>query len=352
MARCPVCNTEGGHVRTKQDLYYIYAQCTNCGNFNIPKTRVMNTDTYILAGYLFEYNRKTKKTLELNDKRIEEIITSNKIPTTIVQKTQKLLTHLYDEYNKKEIPIVFMNTEGLFNIDTSSNIVVLPAMAYVKSYAQITNLKQMMVEQGWLIQIPDKIKTEYVLTLNGINYAEQLINTNIDSKKAFVAMAFRKDLLEACEKAIKPACSACGFEAFLTLDNEYNASITDEIVASIKRSIFVIADLTYDNNGAYYEAGFAKGLGREVMFCCKQDWFDQHQTHFDISTMNTITWKTHEELEKKLKSRIRATIPNAILDDEEERQKDIAEFKAFQADSKAKALAGIPPVPPARNVNI
>jgi nucleoside 2-deoxyribosyltransferase len=159
-------------------------------------------------------------------------------------------------------------------------------------------------------------------------------------------------LLEACEKAIKPACSACGFEAFLTLDNEYNASITDEIVASIKRSLFVIADLTYDNNGAYYEAGFAKGLGREVMFCCKQDWFDQHQTHFDISTMNTITWKTHEELEKKLKSRIRATIPNAILDDEEQRQKEIAEFKAFQEMSKAKAAAGVTPVPPVRNTKL
>ena len=37
----------------------------------------------------------------------------------------------------------------------------------------------------------------------------------------------------------------------------------------IRASRFVICDLTHGNRGAYWEAGFAEGIGRPVIFVCE-----------------------------------------------------------------------------------
>jgi len=46
----------------------------------------------------------------------------------------------------------------------------------------------------------------------------------------------------------------------------YNNGIADEIMIESKRSKFVIVDFTYNNRGAYFEAGYAQGLGRPINF--------------------------------------------------------------------------------------
>lgn len=44
------------------------------------------------------------------------------------------------------------------------------------------------------------------------------------------------------------------------------AGIIDNIMRiQIRNSAFVIADLTHDNLGAYWEAGYAEGLGKPVV---------------------------------------------------------------------------------------
>jgi len=179
-----------------------------------------------------------------------------------------------------------------------------------------------MVELDWLDSDTDN---EYFrLTVAGLTHAEELLSTNLNSKSVFVAMAFKDDLLAAHEKAIKPACLACGFQARVSSDNEYNDGIMDEIITEIKRSKFVIVDFTYNNNGAYFEAGYAQGLGREIIRLCKKDWFEgldekgnRNRLHFDIQHYNIILWDNHADLLKKLKARIRATIPDAILEDQD-----------------------------------
>jgi len=50
--------------------------------------------------------------------------------------------------------------------------------------------------------------------------------------------------------------------------------------AAIRTARFVIADLTHDNNGAYFEAGFAEGLGLPVIYTCEAGKFDAKKTHF------------------------------------------------------------------------
>ena len=73
---------------------------------------------------------------------------------------------------------------------------------------------------------------------------------------------------------------------------------------NIKESKFVVVDLTHQNNGAYFEEGYAMGLGKPVIQLCK----DGEELHFDIKQKNTILWKSEDEIAERLKRRILATI--------------------------------------------
>ncbi|MEE8585458.1 MAG: hypothetical protein V3T83_11455, partial [Acidobacteriota bacterium] len=65
------------------------------------------------------------------------------------------------------------------------------------------------------------------------------------------------------------------------------------------------------NHGAYWEAGYAEGLGKGVIYTCERAFFEKHGTHFDTNHHFTVLWSV-DELEKaedELKSAIRATLP-------------------------------------------
>ena len=78
-------------------------------------------------------------------------------------------------------------------------------------------------------------------------------------------------LRDAWINGFDPGIRAAGFRP-LRLDNEdYVGGITDEIMAQIKRSRFVVADYTAQRKSVYFEAGFALGLGLTVIPTCRAD---------------------------------------------------------------------------------
>ena len=85
-----------------------------------------------------------------------------------------------------------------------------------------------------------------------------------------------------------------------------------EIFYEIKQSKFVVVDITKQNYGAYYEAGYAQALGKEVIVCCKKSVFDNPKTkpHFDIAQKSMILWENEQDLIDRLKRRIIATVKN------------------------------------------
>lgn len=64
--------------------------------------------------------------------------------------------------------------------------------------------------------------------------------------------------------------------------------------------------MTLQNNGAYYEAGIAKGLGKEVVFTCNEKDFEY--IHFDTKQINTIKWSDKNKFIADLYNRIKFTI--------------------------------------------
>jgi hypothetical protein len=151
----------------------------------------------------------------------------------------------------------------------------------------------------------------------------QTARTGEPSLQAFVAMWFGNDkepfgdvqssqfCYDVFMRGFRIAIEKAGYLARRIDFKEYNDDITDEIIAEIRRSRFVVADFTGHRRGVYYEAGFAKGLGLPVIFTCHAR--DIENAHFDTNHMNHLTWSTAEELAKKLETRIVATIGQGPL---------------------------------------
>ncbi len=184
-------------------------------------------------------------------------------------------------------------------------------------------------ESGKNISRRDKV----ILTLKGLEKIEKLEN-RIDSKQCFVAMWFNnqtKSLYNKIEAAVEGDSNVnksseaygAGYKCFKIDDKLHANYIPPEIIAEIKRSKFVIADLTGYRGGVYYEAGFAEGLGIPVIYTCNKDWFEdkkikrsgkekitQNGVHFDLKQKNIIIWEDDklEEFQRTLVSTIGAIV--------------------------------------------
>ena len=63
---------------------------------------------------------------------------------------------------------------------------------------------------------------------------------------------------------------------------------------------------TLCRNGVYFEGGFGMGLGRTVIWMCRED--DLAHVHFDTRNYNHIVWVQPADLRSKLRDRLRATL--------------------------------------------
>lgn len=127
--------------------------------------------------------------------------------------------------------------------------------------------------------------------------------------QGFIAMKFGEET-KKIRQAFKEAVKSCNYKVAIIDEKEHNNQIVPEIFSEIRNSKFVVVDVTYPNYGAYYEAGYAQGLDKEVIVCCRKNVFgnSQQNPHFDISQKSMIIWNDEKELVEKLVRRIDATV--------------------------------------------
>jgi nucleoside 2-deoxyribosyltransferase len=91
------------------------------------------------------------------------------------------------------------------------------------------------------------------------------------------------------------------------------AGLIDAVIEDeIRRCRFVIADLSDKNDGAYWEAGLAEGLGKPVIYICRARDAQgvEITTHFDANHRQTIRWDLAylDQTATQLKAVIRNTL--------------------------------------------
>jgi nucleoside 2-deoxyribosyltransferase len=140
--------------------------------------------------------------------------------------------------------------------------------------------------------------TLIVLTAEGWTHLEQEDKPRAVSDQAFVAMSFASEMLPAWQDGIAKAVGRAGYRAFRTDTHPSIERIDVQIMAEIRRSCFVVADVTLQRPGVYFEAGYALGLGIPVYWCVRED--EKEKVHFDTRQYNHIVWSSPTDLEAKL----------------------------------------------------
>jgi hypothetical protein len=124
--------------------------------------------------------------------------------------------------------------------------------------------------------------------------AERLVKPS----EAFVIMSFaqRGELKDVYNTFVR-VCERSGYRAF-KVDEHLDARqrIFPLIVSSIRRSAFVIVDVTDPRPNVYYELGYANALGKDVVLTAKEG----TNLPFDVFDIPTLYWDCQDTLERKL----------------------------------------------------
>jgi hypothetical protein len=109
------------------------------------------------------------------------------------------------------------------------------------------------------------------------------------------------------------AAKDAGFRLDSLLDDRRPGLIDEKLKVKIRRAAFMIADVTEPNPNVLWEAGFAEGLNKPVIYSCRKDqWEAVKEKTFDTNHMYTIIWNPEEldEAGNQLTATIRDTFPN------------------------------------------
>jgi len=128
-----------------------------------------------------------------------------------------------------------------------------------------------------------------------------LVEKTLTSKYVFVIMPFENEpkFIETLE-SFKEVCKKFQYHCSRVDEQNTNSRIIPEIFSRIKKSAFIIADLSEQKPNIYYELGFAQGLDIPVVATAKKGTI----LPFDVADIPTIYWDTQKELKTDLEKKI------------------------------------------------
>lgn len=184
----------------------------------------------------------------------------------------------------------------------------LMAASYTDGKEELGALVSYLQKQNYLLFPSRKGPFEPFakLTVEGRCHIESEASRRAKAMQGFVAMSFSKAMKEIYETAIKPAILDAGYEPIMLASQHYIGDIDDKIISEIRKSRFMVADLTEHRHNVYYEAGLATGLGLPVFYACRED--EAAKSKFDVRQFNCIRWNKVADLEEQLCLRIQAVI--------------------------------------------
>jgi len=303
MGVCHICNSEAQITRINFNLEFV--ECIRCSSYNLSKdAKSLNIPTEekrIAISHWIRKKSENKEPINISHSILKILIEEAELPNPNEQ-VNNLIRWLgknikyYNETKKVSSKIL----ASVIGVKDKKGIL------YVAGHLQDNNFLTFNTDY----KLESDIK--FQLTFKGWEKYEELKHPDIISGYAFMAMQYKdKEHNEIYKKYFKKAVKQTGFE-LRRLDEVLTAGLIDnQLRVEIMNCQFLLADLTNDNNGAYWEAGFAEGLGKPVIYLCEKKHFDNFKTHFDTSHHTTIIWEKDkiELAMKNLKATIRATLP-------------------------------------------
>lgn len=342
---CPICGSNGARLSFADPLnIHIFISCPCCGRFELKS--IFDDIDYDslnrnqLPSYLFyhrflghssptEYRYHTIRSKEICDTckeqfengdirnghpiHMDEDLISVWYPKTFSERVDYIIKYLgtHIVHIGQQIRFSYSEMLSLLFIDRyeMNKSVINPELAQRADEDCKQEAKYMLdsISDAGIIEYnfgSEEENTVFIrLTPKGYARVDELQKNTAYGKAALVAMKFGDDTIPLRE-AIRKGITNAGYVAVFIDEVQHNDFITPELLKHIRDSKFVVVDLTHQNNGAYFEEGYAMGLGKPVIQLCKHD----TKLHFDIAQKNTIMWQCEDDIPEKLCNRIKATI--------------------------------------------
>ena len=295
---CEICGNKA-EFKTLPPNWPLQRSCPRCGSFEIdelpPWPKPTPDEMVRLSGWVREQN-------------VAGVVPARITPDTLHRVTQMRLPRLRERANRALGVIArrHPNVRNIINLTQVPTEQELQGVTYSSGPDEATLLIDILLDDEYLKWAPGGTRgRDGLLTPKGLLAAEEL-GTSGSGAQSFVAMSFDQSLLEVWTNGFYPGIRAAGYSPVRLDDQDYVGGITDEIMAQIRRSRFVVADYTDQRHNVYFEAGFALGLGLTVIPTCRAEENDKLQ--FDIRHLNTLAWTSPDDLAKDLNRRIRAVV--------------------------------------------
>lgn len=296
---CPVCAVAG--VSTSYpggDNLAVH--CPRCRHYVITGTaaRMLDDrptrDRHLLSGRIRRHWTETERPLKVTSDMLDTL--QDGALRSVLAKQEALL---FDIAKQSRFPGAVVNVGPL-------DAVIVDAEPGDELYFHLKSL----VDRRLLL--PTQTYSELVVSAQGWEHVEQRQNPTTGNRTDFfVAMSFSDALVAAWERGIRPAVADAGYVAKRVDSDPHNDKIDDRIIAGIRRSFAVIADMTEQKGGTYFEAGFALGLNRPVVWTVREDEIDK--VHFDTRQFAHILWKNEDDLREKLTTHLVAVFGQGPL---------------------------------------
>ena len=295
---CELCRDSAGDSSILPDI--LVCECPRCGDYLITHEAVRSVRGIPgeFRPYISAATRQASENgrqLKITTKNFRELSDLHQ-RTTVSEKLDKILVFLA---KKTRVP-------GSLHVVRYSYDYPLADARDEKEFREYLDH---LFSQG-LLQIeatgkgPQEIA--YKLTINGWRQLEPVLRPGGEPGRCFVASWLDDQMDEPYRNGIEPAIRACGYPPVWMKDIPENKGITDRILSEIRRAEFIVADFTGQRQSVYFEAGFARGLGREVIWCCRDT--EVNELHFDTRHLGHVAWKDSADLREKLAASIRANI--------------------------------------------
>lgn len=330
--KCAFCNSPAIENSNHAEGDIWQYKCPCCGKVKVKNDDLSfirnkyNDRLWLLSAFCRRSTKLGAPALAIHQGNVKEIIENQNVPHTLRDAKEKLLEYLGDKSDLKG-SLAYLNSFAYLDVLLPSST----ELNYVaKCLFEEGSIDLKLPGPGRIITKPSEIDywvdfhskdypiidNQLRLTPKGRELYDQLQRSkNGSSHQVFIAMWYDPKTAKLRDSLVA-GVRAAGYYPIIADIADYTGLVMDFVLASIRESKFVIADFTVDpetikeneintdpskqiikggvRGGVYYEAGFAKGLGLEVIHTCKDDDVSKTRLHFDVKQMQTIYWKDLE----------------------------------------------------------
>lgn len=285
VATCPICKRSEGVQEERINSSMASYHCPVCGGYEIPvflpEMNGAASPNRKLSAWIREQNERGEPVRFMREGMIESILAG--IPD--YRPLEKQLKFLQAVERRSHAPgdTVNLNLREDFSL------------AYASGFEEFTFYLTALKQRGLA---NSTTSGQVTITAPGWDYLDKHASDLEEKTQAFVAMSFSDDMRPLWKDAIEPAVKKAGYTAYRVDEEPHSDNIIFKIMAEIKNSRFVVADVTEQKNGVYFEAGYALGLGLPVIWCVRKN--DAGNVHFDTAQYNQVRWDSSEQLKESL----------------------------------------------------